>query len=222
MPTRGFANGLAWPFHLWKSKSGASQPVTAACALSSVSSSVRRSPDVKPGLRVVASHTALSPPIAGRFHGVLMVTNTSTALCRPSRSRFFRRNDGQQQIRRFRPAEMQCRGAVEQRFRPVAQIVVQERAATGQFVLEIRQLAARAAAIDVVLAAPRERNAVTGGRDDRGRPQLDVEFDGLALLERLLFVVRVIGAVGLCLFLVVFVVCCSLFFLCVWGVWFVC
>ena len=80
-------------------------------------------------------------------------------------------------------------------FRPVDRIVMQEWAAAFQFVLEVRQPPARAAAIFVVLAAHRERDAIARRHHDRGRPQLDVEFDRLAGVERLLLVVRVIGAV---------------------------
>ena len=57
---------------------------------------------------------------------------------------------------------MQAGDAAENVGRPVARIVVQERSAAGELVLEIRQLAAARAAIDVVLAA--DASARCGGR----------------------------------------------------------
>ena len=75
----------------------------------------------------------------------------------PSTCLLFRRNDRQQQIGRFSTGEMQGGDAVEHSRRAVARIVVQERPAAGQFVLEVRQLAAAGAAINVILAADRQR-----------------------------------------------------------------
>src|SRR5450631_876165 len=114
----------------------------------------------------------------------------------------FRRNDRQQQIGRFAAAEMQRGGAAENGGRAVARIVVQERAAAGELVLEVRQLAAAGAAIFVILAAHRQADAIAGGNCDRSRPDFDVEFHGLALAEWLLLVVAVIGPVGQRQFLV--------------------
>src|SRR5690349_7903140 len=90
---------------------------------------------------------------------------------------------------------MQAGGAAEDRRRPVARIVVQERPAAGELVLEVRQLAAAWAGIDVVLAADREPDAMALRHHDRGRPDLDVELDHLAFLERLLLIVGVIRPV---------------------------
>src|SRR5260370_40996102 len=91
---------------------------------------------------------------------------------------------------------MQTGGAAEDRRWPVTRIVVQERSAAGELVLEVRQLAATRAGIDVVLAADRQADAVAFRQHDRGRPDLDVELDHLALLERLLLIMRVVRPVG--------------------------
>src|SRR5215470_2633161 len=65
----------------------------------------------------------------------------------------FRRNNRQQQIRRFAAAKMQAGGAVKNGGRTIARVVVQEWAAPLQFILEVRQPAATGPAILVVLAA---------------------------------------------------------------------
>src|SRR5215471_18628034 len=81
-----------------------------------------------------------------------------------------RRNDGQQQVIRRLASEMQSGHAGENLRRAILRVVVQERAAAGQFVLEIRKLAAARAAILVVLAANGESDAVSGRCHDRGWP----------------------------------------------------
>src|SRR5436190_21813473 len=92
---------------------------------------------------------------------------------------------------------MQTGGAAEYSGRPVARIVMQERPAASELVLEVRQLAAARPRINVVLTTDGEADAMTFRHDDRGRPDLNVEFDDLALLERLLLVMRVIGPIRL-------------------------
>src|SRR5262245_66665751 len=105
------------------------------------------------------------------------------------RRRFFGRNDRQQQVGLPVAAEMQ-RGAAAEAIRgPVAGVVVQEWPAARELVLEVRQLAAARTAIDVVLAADAQADAVAGRNHDRSRPDLDVELRYLALLERLRLVV---------------------------------
>ena len=74
---------------------------------------------------------------------------------------------------------------------------MQERPAAFQFVLEIRQLAAAFTGIFVILAAHRERDAVAGRHDDRGRPDFHLQLDRLARRQRLRFVMRVVGPVRL-------------------------
>src|SRR5689334_5529013 len=97
---------------------------------------------------------------------------------------------------------MKARGAVIYGGWPVAWVVVQEGAAPFQLVFEVGQLSAAGAAIFIVLATDRESDPVASGDDNRGRPDLDIEFRDLVLLQRPLFVVGVIGPVGLRQFLV--------------------
>src|SRR5215510_13951316 len=92
---------------------------------------------------------------------------------------------------------MQAGRAAEDRRRPVARIVMQERPAAGELVLEIRELAAARACIDVVLAADRQPDAMALRHQNRGWPDLDVELDHLAFFERLLLIMGVIGPVRL-------------------------
>src|SRR3954470_19262075 len=97
---------------------------------------------------------------------------------------------------------MQCGLPPEYRFRTINRIVMQKWAAALQLVLEVRQPSARAAAVFVVLATDGERNAIARRHNDRGRPQLDIEFDRLTRCKRLLLVVGVIGPMGQCELLV--------------------
>src|ERR1700733_1251135 len=107
------------------------------------------------------------------------------------------RNNRQQQVGPRRAAEMQSGDAAENLRWPVAHVVMQERAAAGELILEIRQPSAAAAGIDVVLAADGQRDAVAGRHDDRSRPDFHVERDHLARLERLPPGMAVIGPVRL-------------------------
>jgi hypothetical protein len=93
-------------------------------------------------------------------------------------------------------AEMQRRHAAEDVRRPVDRIVVQERTAALQFVLEIRQFAATGAAVFVVPASDRYADPVPGRHHDRRRPNLDIELHDLTGLELLFLVVGVIGRYG--------------------------
>src|SRR5947199_1353658 len=79
----------------------------------------------------------------------------------------------------------------------VARIVVQERTAAAQLVLEVRQPCARAFLPFVVAPSHAERQAIAWRHDDAGRPDLDVEHHRLSGLERLAFIVLVIRAPGL-------------------------
>src|SRR6267378_8012684 len=89
---------------------------------------------------------------------------------------------------------MQRRATTENGSRAVAWIVVQERPAAAQLVLEVRQAGARALLPFVVAPSHAEREAVARRHDDAGGPDLDVERHRLSRLERLAFVVRVIRA----------------------------
>jgi hypothetical protein len=82
-------------------------------------------------------------------------------------------------------AEMQRRHAAEDVRRPVDRIVVQERTAALQFVLEIRQLAATGATVLVVLASDRYADPVPGWHHDRCWPNLDIELHDVAGFEPL-------------------------------------
>ena len=118
------------------------------------------------------------------------------AHCLRTGSLFFLRNNGQQQVRLFVAAEMQGRNPAEDLMGTIQQIVMQERSAARELVLEVRQLASARAGIDIVLAPNSETHAVARGDYYGGRPDLDVELDYLALPERLRLVVRVIGPIG--------------------------
>src|SRR5215831_18749428 len=75
------------------------------------------------------------------------------APCALLRCRFFRRNDRQQEIGLPPAAEVQAGDAAEDVLGTIARIVVQERPATRELVLEVRQLAAARPGIDIILAA---------------------------------------------------------------------
>src|SRR3954467_2747655 len=79
---------------------------------------------------------------------------------------------------------------------PVARMLVRERPAARQLVLEVRELASARAAVDVVLAADGQADTAGPPGYDRRRPDLDIELDHLALPERLLLVVAMVGPVG--------------------------
>src|SRR6516164_7006925 len=102
----------------------------------------------------------------------------------------FGRNDWKQQI--GRAAEMQSGNPAEDLWRPIARIVVHERSAAGQFVLEIRQPSAAPSRINVILATDGQRDAIGFGHDDRRRPNFDIERDDFPRLEWLFFIVGVI------------------------------
>src|SRR5262245_37760418 len=72
-------------------------------------------------------------------------------------------DDRQQDVRLAASAEMQRRRAVEDLRRPIAGIVVQERAASGQLVLEVGEPSAARPVIHIVLAADREPDPIAGG-----------------------------------------------------------
>src|SRR6516225_9088878 len=75
----------------------------------------------------------------------------------------------------------------------VARIVVQEGPAAGELVLHVGKPPARAARVDVIAPADAQPNAVALRHHDTGRDDLDVELIDRARVERLLFIVRVIG-----------------------------
>src|SRR5215813_8853533 len=123
---------------------------------------------------------------------LVLLTTTPAFL----RCRFFGRDNRQQNIRLPNGAEVQAGNATEDMRGTVARIVVQERAATRQLVLEVRELAAARAGINIIFAADGKADAMAGRYDDRGRPDLDIELGHLPFLERLDPVVAVVGPVG--------------------------
>src|SRR5207244_7076900 len=93
------------------------------------------------------------------------------------RCRFFGRNDRQPEVGPPTGAEVQAGHAAEDVERTVARIVVEEGTASCELVLEVRELAAARAGMDVVLSADGETDAVTGRHNDGSRPDLDIELD---------------------------------------------
>src|SRR5215471_1802150 len=69
----------------------------------------------------------------------------------------FGRNDWKQQIGPRCAAEMQSGNAAEDLWLPIARVVVHERSAAGQFVLEIRQPSAAPSRINVIFATDGQR-----------------------------------------------------------------
>src|SRR5579859_369364 len=98
-----------------------------------------------------------------------------------------------QQVIRLMIVEMQGRSPGEDRRRPVARVVVQERSAPRQLVLEVREPQPRRL-LPFVIPPPHRQCDPASGRHDDGRwPELDVQIDRLARDEGLLFVMGVIG-----------------------------
>src|SRR3954447_26101562 len=94
-------------------------------------------------------------------------------------------NHRSQNVRWIRWSEVQRGLAAENRGRTVARIVVQERPAAAELVLEIRQACAGCFAPLVVAAAHGKGKPIAKRHDDRGRPELDVERHDLIRRERL-------------------------------------
>src|SRR5262249_44643245 len=107
------------------------------------------------------------------------------------------RDHRQQQEWSARPSEVQAGDAREQLGWAVPGIVVQERPAALELVLEIRQPPAARPAVLVVLAANGQAETVTGRQNDAGRPDFDVELDDRAGAQRLPLAVGMIGPVRL-------------------------
>jgi hypothetical protein len=59
----------------------------------------------------------------------------------------------------------------------IARIIVQEWSTAGEFVFHVGKPSAALAGIDIILAADREPDPITGRYDDAGRPNLDVEVE---------------------------------------------
>src|SRR5438105_15723464 len=93
------------------------------------------------------------------------------------------------------PLEMQRHLAAENVRRPVSLVVVREGSAAAHRMLHVRETRRRLVVL-IVAATDAKRDAIALRHRDAGRPDLDVELDHFAGLERLLLVVRVIGTVG--------------------------
>src|SRR5438128_12057206 len=92
-------------------------------------------------------------------------------------------------------ADMPCSPAAEERNGAIARIVVQERPAAAELVLEVRKARSGGLAPLVIAAAHGQRETMPRRHHDRRRPELDVERHHFARLEWLQFVVRVIRPV---------------------------
>ncbi len=77
--------------------------------------------------------------------------------------------------------------------RPVARVIVQEGPVAGEFVLHVGKAAARSTGIDIITAADAQGNAIVLRHDDAGRDNLDIKLVNFSRLERLLFVMGVVG-----------------------------
>src|SRR3977135_1362123 len=91
---------------------------------------------------------------------------------------------------------MQSSPAAENRSRALARIVVQERPATAQFVLEVGEARAGALLPFVVLAPHGQCQPIAGRDDERGRPALDRELDFFSRLQLPLGVVAMVRSPG--------------------------
>ena len=87
-------------------------------------------------------------------------------------------------------AGMQPHLAAEYFLRPVLRVVMQEPTAAIERMGKVREVE-RLAGIFVILAADRQREPLTGGDHDAGRPDLDVELIDAAGLERLFLIMAV-------------------------------
>src|SRR6266516_5188365 len=108
--------------------------------------------------------------------------------------RRLRRDDRQQQIGLAAAAEMQNVPAAEHIRRTVDRVVMHERAAAGHRVLHVGETGGLPGML-VILAAAAQPDAVAGGNDDGSRPDFHIELDDLPGLQRLQFVMRVVGPI---------------------------
>src|SRR5882672_9716753 len=104
-----------------------------------------------------------------------------------ARMRLRRGYHGQEQVSLPLRAEIQRYVSAKQRLRPVGGVVVDERPAAAHRILHVRERR-RLAAVLIVPAAYRQRDAVARRHHDAGRPDLDVELVDLSGDERLFLV----------------------------------
>src|ERR1039458_9150228 len=118
-----------------------------------------------------------------------------SSLCRLLEGSLPLRNDRQQEVWRLVGGKVQRVAAGENLGVPVVRVDMQEGADALHRIGGVGQR--RVGSVHfIVLAADGEREPITGGHHDAGRPDFDVELDLLAELERPFLVVRVPGPVG--------------------------
>src|SRR5262245_55437922 len=102
-------------------------------------------------------------------------------------------DDRQQQVGLLVASKMQACHSAKYISRPVKRVIMQERTASLQLVLEIRQSSAACPAVFVILAADADADTISGRHDDGRRPDLDIQLRDFAWPELLFFVVGVVG-----------------------------
>src|SRR5450756_3036828 len=118
-----------------------------------------------------------------------------SSLCRLLEGSLPLRNDRQQEVWRLVGGKVQRVAAGENLGVPVVRVDMQEGADAFHRVGRVGER--RVAAVHFVILAPHgEPEPIAGRYYDRGRPDLDIEFDRLARLERPFLIVRVPGPVG--------------------------
>src|ERR1700680_3663729 len=98
-----------------------------------------------------------------------------TTLFLPMRKSAFCRDDGEQQVGLLRRAGVQRGPARKDLVRAIERIVMQERSAAAQFILEVRQPRSGGSTPFIVATAHGQREAMARLSDHRRRPQLDIE-----------------------------------------------
>src|SRR6516225_8640437 len=102
------------------------------------------------------------------------------------------RDDRQQQVGLLVASKMQACHSAKYVSRPVKRVIMEERTASLQLVLEIRQSSAACSPVFVILAADADADTISGGHDDGRWPDLNVQFRDFAWPELLFFVVRAV------------------------------
>src|SRR6201999_3977212 len=103
----------------------------------------------------------------------------------------FFRNDRQQKVGLARRAGVNGHLAAEHIARPISRIIVPEWTNSGPYPAVGIFRTAGLAGVNIVFAADRQRDAISGRYDDAGRPDLDIDLVDLPRLERLHLVMGV-------------------------------
>src|ERR1700730_17386959 len=88
-------------------------------------------------------------------------------------------DNGNQDVAETLSVDMQRGRSCEQPVRPIAGIIVQKWSASQQFVLEIGEFRARRCLPLIVLSANTQRDTIAFWDDDRCRPYLNCEINGV-------------------------------------------